>query len=271
MTNDVDCFVIGLGIKSYLQLTREAEQALSASKEVHYLHSDPTVASYLESRVPIARSLEDCYNEGEPRQLAYRRMFGRVIEAILNSTPVAVAIYGNPAVLVNLTWALDEWACENNRIIDVLPGVSALDCMLVDLGIDPAEGMLSYEANDLLIHKKPLIPDIHLFLWQIGSVESELFSWGESKPERFLGITDFLLKAYPPEHEVIAVSCASSPIVASSVKSVPLKQLPTLSRYLDYSATLYIPPLRCTRERSVYHRELLHSRKHLDRILKTVS
>lgn len=263
MSAPVDCFIVGLGIKSYLQVTKEVEQALSLCNDIFFLHGDPSVKTYLSSLAARVNSLQDCYEEGEPRARAYEEMFRRVTEAATLDPPVGVALYGNPAVLVNLTWAVDEWSVKSGRRIEIIPGVSALDCILVELGVDPSEGLLSLEANDLLLRHRPLLPEIHLLVWQIGSVESELYATSPSRPERFHRIVQYLLESYPSDHDAVVVTCGSTPVVESSVLRVPLEGLPTLHERLDYSATLYLPPVREGKSLDDDYLKLLQSRSHL--------
>jgi hypothetical protein len=53
----------------------------------------------------------------------------------------------------------------------MLPGVSAEDCLVADLGFDPgARGCQSFEATDFLVRHRRFDPASVLLLWQIGGI-----------------------------------------------------------------------------------------------------
>jgi hypothetical protein len=49
----------------------------------------------------------------------------------------------------------------------MLPGVSAEDNLIADLGVDPA-GLQSYEATGFLVYKYRFDTSAGLVLWQVG-------------------------------------------------------------------------------------------------------
>src|SRR6266550_2938645 len=101
----------------------------------------------------------------------------------------------------------------------MLPAVSALDCLVADLGIDPATtGLQSYEATDFIVHRRRPDTAATLVLWQIGVV-------GE------LGY------ARAPRRENLA------PLVADPfVLRLPFEELPDAR--VPLLATLVVPPAR---------------------------
>ena len=51
--------------------------------------------------------------------------------------------------------------------VEVFPGISAFDTLLIDLGIDiAANGIQMYEATDLLIRRRPIQNDVACLIWQ---------------------------------------------------------------------------------------------------------
>jgi Tetrapyrrole (Corrin/Porphyrin) Methylases len=89
--------------------------------------------------------------------------------------------YGHPGVFVSPSHRSIDLAREEGYTATMLPGISAEDCLFADLGIDPSiPGCLTYEATDMLIRNKPLVPSSHLIVYQVGCI----------------GITDFQFNGF---------------------------------------------------------------------------
>ena len=148
----------------------------------------------------------------------------------------------------------------------MLPAVSSLDCMLVDLGVDPSEGLMMYECNEMLLYRRPLLTDMHCIIWQPGSVESEVFTKRINLPERFLRLKAYLLQFYPRDHVVTIITCSLNPIVESKLTKVPLDELETINIQMHAGSTMYIPrldPKGCADEE---FQKLLLSEEHIQAI-----
>ena len=79
--------------------------------------------------------------------------------------------YGHPGVFVSPSHRTIAIAREEGYIAKMLPGISAEDCLYADLNIDPSSaGCLMYEATDLLLSNRTLVPSTHLILYQVGAV-----------------------------------------------------------------------------------------------------
>ena len=84
---------------------------------------------------------------------------------------VVGVFYGHPGVFVSPSHRSIKIARKEGFTAKMLPGISAEDCLFADLGIDPAiPGCVTYEATDMLIRNKPLVPSSHLVVYQVGCV-----------------------------------------------------------------------------------------------------
>lgn len=91
---------------------------------------------------------------------------------------VVGVFYGHPGVFVSPTHRTIDIAKKEGYAATMLPGISAEDCLFADLNIDPSlPGCLTYEATDLLVSKRLLIPSSHLILYQVGCVGISDFSF----------------------------------------------------------------------------------------------
>jgi uncharacterized protein YabN with tetrapyrrole methylase and pyrophosphatase domain len=249
-----DIYIVGLGIVSVHQITREVEAAMQRSQEVLYIANGFGLAEYLSQLCPHVTDLSAAYQEGEDRMNAYNIMTAKVVEAALDHHPVTFALYGHPLVFAWPPFQVLEVASLLGLRTKVLPGVSAMDCLFVDLKLDPAGGLQMYEATDLLLCQRPLQADIPCLVWQIGAVETRLYSQSTSKPERFSRIKNYLLKYYPPDHNATAVCCSSFPLVPSQLTTFALKDIEMYAQDLSSGVTLYIPPVQV---RPIMDHELL--------------
>ena len=265
-----DIRIVGLGIRTVTQVTREVESVLESANEILYLDTGVATRTYLERLCPQVTDLyAACYGEGEARLEAYEHAAIRVIEAALDHPPVAFAIHGHPLVAASPPFLVMRMASALELSCEVMPGISAIDTMFADLRIDPVvSGVQMYEATDLLLRRRPLQNDVPALLWQIGAIETVLHTQAVSRPERFAGLVAHLRRYYPAGHEVVAVCSASHSLMPPHVLRFAIEDVGEHADSLHHGFTLYIPPAR---ERPVLDHQLagqLYSREHLSRLTK---
>jgi uncharacterized protein YabN with tetrapyrrole methylase and pyrophosphatase domain len=236
-------YLVGTGITGLRQITPEAVAALRTSHVVFYLDQSIGMGEYLNQLCPNVINLSSYYKEGLDRGETYRRISATVFSAALEDPPVALALYGHPLVFALPPFQLMALARVFDLRAKVIPGLSSLDTMFVDLNLDPAvDGLQIYEATDVVVRQRPLQPDVPCFLLQVGSFGTSIFSLQSNAPSRFAVLRDYLLRFYPPEHEVSGVTSAGHPLVSPTISKFKLKFLEQHAAQLDYGVTLYIPP-----------------------------
>ena len=240
-----DIHIVGLGVTSVHQLTREAEQAIEASNEVLYLDTGVATRHFLEKNCDRVRSLhESSYRESDHRLNAYYHMAATVIEAAMDHPPITFAIHGHPLVAVYPSFLVCDMATVLGLTADLSPGISAMDSIVAELRIDPCvEGIQMYEATDLLLRRRPLQPDVPALIWQIGSLESRLHTMRVSRPERFERFVEYLLQYYPAAHPVIAVYAQPHPLMPATTLHFPLHEMPQHADRIHAGFSLYVPAI----------------------------
>ena len=94
-----------------------------------------------------------------------------ILEPVRAGKRVCAAFYGHPGVFVLPSHDAIARARAEGFDAAMQPGVSAEDCLVADLGVDPAvNGLQSYEASDFLRRRPAIEPTTALVLWQIGVV-----------------------------------------------------------------------------------------------------
>ena len=82
----------------------------------------------------------------------------------------------------------------------MVPGISAEDCLIADLGIDPAvNGCQSYEATDFLMNARLIDPSSQLILWQAGALGDWTFQTRGYDLKALPLLVEKLLTLYPPD------------------------------------------------------------------------
>ena len=106
-----------------------------------------------------------------------------ILEPVRAGKRVCAAFYGHPGVFVLPSHEAIARARAEGFDATMLPGVSAEDCLVADLGVDPARnGLQSYEAGDFLRRRPAIEPTTALVLWQIGVVGARTHSASVSAP-----------------------------------------------------------------------------------------
>jgi uncharacterized protein YabN with tetrapyrrole methylase and pyrophosphatase domain len=266
----VDIYIIGTGMVGYSQMTLEAQSVLEAAERIYLVHYQDTVYEYMEKHAETVELTEE-YTEGEPRQNTYDRMAERVLEGAEETDgPVVFALYGHPIVFVSPTRWICERAPDRGLEVEVLPGVSSMDCLYADIALDPAShGIQMFGATDLLLRDHEIQPNMPAMVWQIGSVETVLYNTADNKPERFTRIREYLQEHYPDNHTVYLLQTATYPITESKQIGFELDEFEEMSDEVNDIQTLYIPPVEKPEVDNEELYEKLVSAKHLETITDT--
>src|SRR5207244_764896 len=142
------------------------------------------------------------YAEGKDRRRTYNEMVARILAPVRRGLNVCAAFYGHPGVFVNPGHRSIRIALKEGHRAQMLPGISAEDCLIADLGVNPSGGWQSYEATDFLIRRRRFDTSAALLLWQIAAIGVSSYSenQGNWNPKGVQLLADVLLKSYPPGH-----------------------------------------------------------------------
>jgi siroheme synthase len=232
--------VVGTGIDIASHLTPQARAAFSSADEALYLVGDPVGTRVLAQLNPRARSLAAMYAEGKPRVETYEEMAEAMVAPVRDGRIVCAAFYGHPGVYVYPARLAIARCREEGFRARMFPGVSSIDCLFADLGLDPAlRGCQIQHATDFLIATTEPDTTALLILLQIGALgqprHSEQADWS-----RLPILVERLEEFYPREHEVIAYEASPFPVAGAVVIRAPLGDLSR--QRLSVGMTLVVPP-----------------------------
>ncbi len=250
-----DIGIVGTGIVGAHQITREAEEVIRRCRQTFVIESGYGMPEYLEGLSPHVTELGNFYEPGRDRMHTYHRMAAEVIAAAVEQPPVCLATYGHPWVYCYPTTLIMRAAPLLGLHVEVLPGVSSFDTLLVDLGIDIAStGIQMYEATDVLLRRRPLQTDVACVIWQPTVVGDPTYHPDPYTAHQFMPLQEYLLGIYPADHEGVLVTTKTFPLTRSVVQRLPLGELAAGLEHAPPVATLYIPPVG---ERPVEDEDLL--------------
>lgn len=235
--------LVGTGYAMAGQVTQQALACIEKADKLFYLVVDAMTSSWLEGLNPSAESLYGCYGVGKERMDSYLEMVERMLAPVREGRRVCTAFYGHPGVCVFPAHEAIRRARSEGYLARMLPGISSVDCLFAELGVDPGtNGCQMYEASSFVYRRRRYDPTSPLILWQIGSIGISTFQsmalWGVEG----LGLlAEILLQDYPPDHEVVVYETTQLAICRPKVLRTALRDLPSAD--VSVSSTLYVPPL----------------------------
>jgi uncharacterized protein YabN with tetrapyrrole methylase and pyrophosphatase domain len=238
-----DIGIVGTGIVGTHQLTREAEEVIRRCRRTFVIDSGFGMPAYLETLCPVVTELGTLYEPGRDRLPTYRRMAAEVVSAAVAESPVCLATYGHPWIYCYPTTLITRAAPLLGLHVEVFPGVSSFDTLLVDLGVDVAlSGVQMYEATDLLLRRRPIQNDVTCIIWQPTVVGDLTYPVKGSTIEQFKPLQEYLLLFYSADQEAAIVTTKTHPLTRSVVQRLPLRDLAVELTRAPAVATIYIPP-----------------------------
>lgn len=240
-----DIAVVGLGITGVHHITHEAEETLRRARRTLAADVTPGVLGHLRTVSPAVTDLSGHFRSGAHRAAAYRAVASEVVAAALESAPVCFATYGHPKMYSYPTVLIQRAAAVLDLRVQVLPGISFLDTLLADLGLDPGfDGLQMYEATDLLVRRRPLLNDVGCVIAQASVVGNPREGQSADHSSQLARLQDYLLAYYPEDHDVVMVTSRTHPLLEPLLQKARLGSLARSLAHTSYSGTLYLPPVR---------------------------
>ena len=233
--------VVGTGIQLVGHLTLAAKAWIEQADKVLFAVADPVTAKWLQTLNPTAEALP--YNTNNQwRRETYREMVDRILAEVRQGLNVCAVFYGHPGVFAYPTHEAIKQARHEGFRAQMLPGISAEDCLFADLGLDPGRnGCQSFEATDFLIRGRKFDPTSALILWQIATIGNLGFYQERIQLRGLTVLAEVLETYYGSDHEVIVYEAAVYyPVCEPVIQYIPLSKLAEIR--VTLVSTLYVPP-----------------------------
>ncbi len=182
----------------------------------------------------------DCDVDGKTRRDTYQRMAATILNEVREGKTVCAALYGHPGIFACVAHIAIAGARAEGYSAEMLPGISAEDCLVADLGIDPgATGMQSMEATQFMIYERKIDPTALTIIWQPALAGELTLKRFDTTAHRLQILVNKLARDFPLDHPVILYEAATSPLEVTRMDTILLRDLPTA--VLRGSTTLVIP------------------------------
>lgn len=240
-TELADLYLLGIGIGGLNQTTKETLEALSQCRILFHL-SDRHESLKRINRNTV--NLDDFYWTNEDRGIVYKRIISKVIEEVKRAPGVAIVSYGHPLVFDEISATLRRRTIRLRKRCVVLPAISCLDTLCIDLCIDYGDGLQVFEATSLINLRLPMCARIHTLIFQV-------YEFGEDVTAdaivpvtgRFRPLEAYLARFFPDKHRAILVYSDDGD------SEGPLKLRTTIRGIDKYQismfpgVSLYVPPI----------------------------
>lgn len=232
---------VGTGMTLGSHISPLSRSYIEQADVLFVLVADGITEQWIEGMNADVRSLQPFYCEGQSRMITYRQMVATMLEQVRAGKKVVGAFYGHPGVFAWVPHKAIATAREEGYAAHMEPGISAEDCLIADLGIDPGTyGCQHYETSQLMFYKRVLDPSAYLILWQVGIAgDRSLAKFSTGAAYRQL-LVELLAETYPLDHEVILYEAVTLPIQQPRIVKLLLADLPKAT--MDLKTTLIIPP-----------------------------
>lgn len=234
-------YLLGSGIRGALHFTVETVQALRACRRVFVLHADQGLIDAVREHCPEVEDLAPLYEGHTVRDDVYHQISHRLVEAALDSAPVAFLVHGHPLFLVSATEYTLDLAERHDLRISVLPSVSSFDTLLCDLRIDYGYGVQIFDTTTLLKAGWTPNPQVPLLLFQLASTLNRNVINGDPDHESMRPLIELLAPLYGAQHSVQVVWSSAHAVEGSSITEVSIQELAMADLELWRRPTLYVP------------------------------
>lgn len=240
VSKPADIILIGHGTGDALQLTVQAQSVLQRYGFAHAIGVPPLLTRFLSSAGVDLEHLDE-------RMLAAGEAADALLVAadqILKQTeverPVLVLVPGNPLFLNSLSRFLVAEAGSRDLSVQRLAGVSQLDVIVNELGIDvAARGLLLLEARHVALGRSQPNPEVPSILFRAG----DLIEDDDDDGTNVAALQVALATVFPTDHPVTLFNIGLTGD-GTSFATAPLADLAEFSAHLHAGSSMFIGPVR---------------------------
>jgi precorrin-6B methylase 1 len=240
-----DLILLGYGVDDTLQLTVQTQRLLAQTGKVYSVSLPPSLARFLKSQRVEIEDLTDRFTPGRPFSECYLDVADHLIRRTAEEQPVCFLSPGNPMFLNSLNRFLYMQAQERSLEVQVLPGVSQIDAIVSDLGLDVGTfGMQVFDARRLVTRRQQINPAVPLILVQVAGFSADAVTEPEAEvpPGGYDALAAYLAQFYPAEHLVTLINRELGQSAARA--TLPLSRLGELVTNVRTSSSLFIDAAR---------------------------
>lgn len=218
--------VVGLGPGNFGSLSLDGLQKLKEASCLYVRTALHPLISELEKQGIKFKSFDFLYEEANVFEEVYEKIAQSLIDKAKEGETVTFAVPGHPFVAEETIRLLKGKGKQEGIEVEVVTGMSFLDCLFTALGLDPLCGIKVIDA--LQMDKQQADP-------AVGNILVQVYNQIVASEAKIA-----LLEVYPPEFLLKVVRAAGVP-GEERIEEIPLFELDRL-KWLDYLTTVYLPP-----------------------------
>lgn len=232
---------VGTGMTLGAHISPISRSHIEQADVVFVLVSDGVTEQWICQMNSDVRSLQPFYTEGKSRMETYYQMVDAMLAQVKLNKKVVGAFYGHPGVFAWVPHNAIKQAKQLGFYAYMEPGISAEDCLIADLGIDPGQyGCQHYEASQFMFYQRTIDTAAYLILWQVGVAGDRSLAKFSTNAECKQLLVDLLTEYYPLTHDVILYEAITLPFQQPRIEFLPLAKLAAVK--MDFKTTLVLPP-----------------------------
>jgi Tetrapyrrole (Corrin/Porphyrin) Methylases len=234
-----DLILLGHGVGDTLQLTVEAQRILARFGKAYCLPLPPNLKRFLRSQRVECVDLSDHFQEDKAFADVYLELADYILTRCIEEKPVILLTQGNPLFLNSLTRFLFKQATERKLAVQVIPGLSQLDTIISDIGLDVGTfGVQIFDARRFVERQLQPNPDVPLLLLQLGGFTASRAGQNRAEPDGYGPLAACLSKFYPADHPLTLLNAGHGKSTRVTVTVARFAELipqigPTSSLFLD--------------------------------------
>ena len=229
----------GFGASSALQLTVEAQQMAAQIGQVVSLGLPERTRALLTRQSVTVTPLDRLF-EGKPFAEGYAAVAQAVLARAEKDPPAMFISQGSPLLVNAITRFLVAEATRLEMPMRIFPGVSPIDVMVAEIGIDVGRtGLLSISAAGLLARPVALNPRVPVLLLELAGLQAD-----GASAEAYGGLVELLQAEYPPKQPMTLVNMSGDGGITRA--TVALADFGELLPNIDPSSCLFIDIRRRT-------------------------
>jgi precorrin-2 methylase len=248
-----EIYIVGSGIIGIEQLTLQAVEALKVSKKVLFFGNLQNVKKLESYGIQNIESITSLYKNGVPDSENYKNILLKVYHDVRKHNSISLLLPGHPKVGVTIAQQLEVDRKQHGFKLQIIPGISSFDTMIIDLNKDPLErGTVILDANRLLLFRYKIETALDHYIYHVCSIANKNTDYlNPSENNRGNLLEDYLLEFFPKEHPVKLVESSSSLKKESCIHESTIGSLSKLLTKVNFNSTLFIgavPPKNVDKE-----------------------
>lgn len=243
-SDQVDLYIVGLGIGGLERLTCETEAVIRGAHEVLCISSRVRELGRLCEHGRVT-SLWSLYNSSDDPPTTYAAISEQVVAAAHTAHDAGgyacFATPGHPMWLVRATRTAAHVCRQHDLRVVVCPAVSSFDTILIDAPVDFDAGVQLLEATRFVRDRLEVDRRLPLMLFQFGDYGSAKLRPARDDVQRYTPIIDRLTELYGSDHVVHMVLSGWGSGMAAEVHSSTVGRLWEHLSHARVGTTLVVP------------------------------